>query len=177
MTDCLPTTTSWDFHRPKDPHNDVWVCAGTSLRCEQSLSIFLVCQQEGSSSLPHWPSLLTDQYTRVSQWNYHSLAQFFCASCFLTIVFNQAFRMPKSNKYVCYCRWVLRIDVIKAKLLLLLSRYATQLIYTEIVAVFYEERAILLGKQGRHEEALAIYVHVLCDNRMAEEYVCILFVL
>jgi len=38
-------------------------------------------------------------------------------------------------------------------------------------AGFYEERAILLGKQGRHEEALAIYVHVLHDNRMAEEYV------
>jgi len=34
---------------------------------------------------------------------------------------------------------------------------------------FCEERAILLGKQGQHEEALAIYVHVLHDNRMAEE--------
>jgi len=41
----------------------------------------------------------------------------------------------------------------------------------EMWAGFFEERAILLGKQGRHEEALAIYVHVLHDNRMAEEYV------
>ena len=41
--------------------------------------------------------------------------------------------------------------------------------YCEITTGFYEERAILLGKQGRHEEALAIYVQVLHDNRMAEE--------
>lgn len=35
---------------------------------------------------------------------------------------------------------------------------------------FYEERAILLGRLGRHEQALAIYVHVLDDQRSAEEY-------
>jgi len=40
---------------------------------------------------------------------------------------------------------------------------------------FYEEQAILLGKRGRHEEALAIYVHVLHDNRMAEEWACLIF--
>ena len=36
---------------------------------------------------------------------------------------------------------------------------------------FYEERAILLGGLGRHEQALAIYVHVLKDCSMAERYV------
>lgn len=34
---------------------------------------------------------------------------------------------------------------------------------------FFEERAILLGRLGRHEQALAIYVYVLHDNKMAEE--------
>lgn len=38
-------------------------------------------------------------------------------------------------------------------------------------SAFFEERAIVLGKLGHHEEALAIYVHVLRENRMAEEYV------
>ena len=36
-------------------------------------------------------------------------------------------------------------------------------------AGFYEERAILLGRLGRHEQALAIYVHALRDNKMARE--------
>ncbi|KAL3874849.1 hypothetical protein ACJMK2_037811 [Sinanodonta woodiana] len=35
---------------------------------------------------------------------------------------------------------------------------------------FFEERAILLGRLGRHEQALGIYVHVLKDKRLAEEY-------
>ncbi|XP_022091314.1 vam6/Vps39-like protein [Acanthaster planci] len=35
---------------------------------------------------------------------------------------------------------------------------------------FYEERALLLGRLGRHEQALAIYAHVLKDTRRAEEY-------
>lgn len=34
-----------------------------------------------------------------------------------------------------------------------------------------EERALLLGRMGKHEQALFIYVHVLKDTRMAEEYV------
>jgi hypothetical protein len=34
---------------------------------------------------------------------------------------------------------------------------------------FFEERAIVLGKLGCYEEALAIYIHVLHENRMAEE--------
>ncbi|MED6290406.1 Vam6/Vps39-like protein [Characodon lateralis] len=33
-----------------------------------------------------------------------------------------------------------------------------------------EERALLLGRMGKHEQALFIYVHVLDDTRMAEEY-------
>lgn len=37
---------------------------------------------------------------------------------------------------------------------------------------FFEERAILLGKLGRHEQALSIYVHILKDNKMAQQWVC-----
>lgn len=32
---------------------------------------------------------------------------------------------------------------------------------------FFEERALLLGRLRRHEEALAIYIHVLNDIDMA----------
>ena len=32
---------------------------------------------------------------------------------------------------------------------------------------FFEERALLLGRLDRHEEALAIYIHVLNDIDMA----------
>ncbi|CAH1791977.1 unnamed protein product [Owenia fusiformis] len=35
---------------------------------------------------------------------------------------------------------------------------------------FFEERAILLGRLGRHEQALAIYVHILHDNSLAKQY-------
>ncbi|KAK7506799.1 hypothetical protein BaRGS_00001650, partial [Batillaria attramentaria] len=35
---------------------------------------------------------------------------------------------------------------------------------------FHEERAIILGRLGRHEQALAIYIHLLQDMRLAEEY-------
>ena len=35
---------------------------------------------------------------------------------------------------------------------------------------FFEERAILLGRSGRHEDALAIYVLVLNDLVEAEAY-------
>lgn len=35
---------------------------------------------------------------------------------------------------------------------------------------FYEERAILLGRLGRHELALGIYVHILHDTPAAERY-------
>ena len=34
-----------------------------------------------------------------------------------------------------------------------------------------EERALLLGRMGKHEQALFLYVHILKDTRMAEEYV------
>ena len=34
----------------------------------------------------------------------------------------------------------------------------------------FEERALLLGKLGRHGVALAIYAHVLQDPQMAEDY-------
>lgn len=33
-----------------------------------------------------------------------------------------------------------------------------------------EERALLLGRMGKHEQALFIYVHILKDTHMAEEY-------
>ena len=36
--------------------------------------------------------------------------------------------------------------------------------------ILYEERALLLGRCGRHEEALAIYIYILKDAEMAEEY-------
>lgn len=32
-----------------------------------------------------------------------------------------------------------------------------------------EERALLLGRMGKHEQALFIYVHVLKDTNMAEK--------
>ena len=32
-----------------------------------------------------------------------------------------------------------------------------------------EERALLLGRMGKHEQALFIYVHILKDTHMAEE--------
>lgn len=32
-----------------------------------------------------------------------------------------------------------------------------------------EERALLVGRMGKHEQALLIYVHILKDTRMAEE--------
>ena len=34
---------------------------------------------------------------------------------------------------------------------------------------FYHERALLLGRVGRHEEALAIYIHILHNIKLAEE--------
>ena len=37
-------------------------------------------------------------------------------------------------------------------------------------AAFFEERAILLGRLGRHEQALTIYVHILRDPQKALEY-------
>lgn len=41
----------------------------------------------------------------------------------------------------------------------------------------FEERALLLGKLGQHKEALAIYVYILRDHKMAEEYVVAVFVI
>ena len=37
-------------------------------------------------------------------------------------------------------------------------------------AAFFEERAILLGRLGRHEQALTIYVHILRDPEKALDY-------
>lgn len=48
--------------------------------------------------------------------------------------------------------------------------YIPERLLTRFPLVFYEERAILLGRLGRHEQALGIYVHVLHDDRLAEEY-------
>ena len=36
--------------------------------------------------------------------------------------------------------------------------------------VLYEERALLYGREKRHEEALAIYIYILKDHEMAEQY-------
>ena len=36
--------------------------------------------------------------------------------------------------------------------------------------ILYEERALLLGRGGRHEEALAIYIYILKDTDMADEF-------
>ena len=38
-----------------------------------------------------------------------------------------------------------------------------------LIAGFFEERAILLGKMGRHEKALGIHVYVLDNLNEAEE--------
>ncbi|KAM6204134.1 vam6/Vps39-like protein isoform 3-T3 [Sarcoramphus papa] len=35
-----------------------------------------------------------------------------------------------------------------------------------------EERALLLGRMGKHEQALFIYVHILKDTNMAEKSIC-----
>ena len=37
------------------------------------------------------------------------------------------------------------------------------------LAGFHEERAILLGRFGRHQQALSIYIHILHDSVTAEE--------
>lgn len=36
----------------------------------------------------------------------------------------------------------------------------------------FEERALLLGRLGCHDVALAIYAHILRDPKMAEDYCC-----
>lgn len=40
-----------------------------------------------------------------------------------------------------------------------------------VLSGLLEERALLLGRMGKHEQALFIYVHILKDTRMAEEWV------
>lgn len=40
----------------------------------------------------------------------------------------------------------------------------------------FEERALLLGKLGQHKEALAIYVYILRDHKMAEDYCKITYI-
>ena len=42
-------------------------------------------------------------------------------------------------------------------------------IFDSFLALF-EERALLLGRAGRHEDALAIYIYMLRDTNMAEQY-------
>lgn len=48
--------------------------------------------------------------------------------------------------------------------------YQPQNLLTHFPDSFSEERALLLGRLGRHEEALAIYIHVLNDIDMASFY-------
>ena len=43
------------------------------------------------------------------------------------------------------------------------------LLSSNCAADMFEERALLLSRIGHHEVALAIYVHVLNDQTMAEE--------
>eukprot|EP00042_Codosiga_hollandica_P055770 m.788291 g.788291 ORF g.788291 m.788291 type:complete len:902 (-) comp59192_c1_seq12:2409-5114(-) len=52
------------------------------------------------------------------------------------------------------------------------SSYAPEQILSRCIAIngLFEERAILLGRIGRHEQALTIYVYKLGNHSMAEEY-------
>lgn len=62
---------------------------------------------------------------------------------------------------------------LRGRLLFLLETskyYQAQHLLTHFPESFYHERALLLGRVGRHEEALAIYIHVLHDAKLAEEY-------
>lgn len=42
---------------------------------------------------------------------------------------------------------------------------------SKLLTAFNHERALLLGRVGRHEEALSIYIHILKDPKLAEEWV------
>lgn len=62
---------------------------------------------------------------------------------------------------------------LRGRLLFLLEtskHYQAQHLLTHFPETFYHERALLLGRVGRHEEALAIYIHLLHDAKLAEEY-------
>nr|XP_058962546.1 vam6/Vps39-like protein [Pocillopora verrucosa] len=62
---------------------------------------------------------------------------------------------------------------LRGRLLFLLEtskHYQAQHLLTHFPESFYHERALLLGRVGRHEEALAIYIHILHDIKLAEEY-------
>lgn len=62
---------------------------------------------------------------------------------------------------------------LRGRLLFLLEtskHYQAQHLLTHFPESFFHERALLLGRVGRHEEALAIYIHVLHDAKLAEEY-------
>lgn len=48
--------------------------------------------------------------------------------------------------------------------------YQPQNLLTHFPDGFFEERALLLGRLGRHEAALAIYIHVINDITMASQY-------
>lgn len=62
---------------------------------------------------------------------------------------------------------------LRGRLLFLLEtskHYQAQHLLTHFPESFYHERALLLGRVGRHEEALAIYIHILHNTKLAEEY-------
>lgn len=62
---------------------------------------------------------------------------------------------------------------LRSRLLYLLEtskHYQAQHLLTHFPETFYHERALLLGRVGRHEEALSIYIHTLHDTKLAEEY-------
>ncbi|XP_031566770.1 vam6/Vps39-like protein [Actinia tenebrosa] len=62
---------------------------------------------------------------------------------------------------------------LRGRLLFLLEtskHYQAETLLTHFQESFYYERALLLGRVGRHEEALSIYIHILNDPKLAEEY-------
>ncbi|EDO34329.1 predicted protein [Nematostella vectensis] len=61
---------------------------------------------------------------------------------------------------------------LRGRLLFLLETskyYQAENLLTHFQESFYHERALLLGRVGRHDEALAIYIHVLQDSKLAED--------
>jgi len=67
------------------------------------------------------------------------------------------------------------LGLARQKLLLFLDTstyYTPQKMISTFLAIegLYEERAILLGRIGRHDQALSIYAHKLSDPAKAEEY-------
>ncbi len=52
------------------------------------------------------------------------------------------------------------------------TAYTAQQLISQFLDIdaLYHERALLLGRIGRHDQALAVYAHVLHDTKAAEDY-------